>query len=159
MHHTRTVIARSIAIGAVAGLRSMTAPAAVILAAEQGWGRRLPRRLSFLRNNKAVAVATLAAAGEWVADKLPSTPKRTAPVGLVARFTTGAITAAILCGRDRKAAVPAALIGGAAAVGAAFLGYQARQGLRRKLGVSDLPIALAEDAVAIGAGLLTARAA
>jgi len=150
-------MATAVGIGVVAGLRSMTAPAVTVLAVQQRWVASPGRRFTWMKNDKAVAGAWLAAAGEWVVDKLPATPNRTEPAGLAARFVTGASSAALLCGRDRKSAVQAALLGGVAAIGAAFAGYQLRSRLRRKLNVSDLPIAIAEDAIAIGGGMLLAH--
>jgi uncharacterized membrane protein len=91
---------------------------------------------------------------ELVADQLPSTPARTAPVGLIARLVMG-----MLCGACLAVAGGASIWVGAltAAVGAlvgAFGGYRARVGLVRSLQVRDIMVAIPEDLVAIGLGLL-----
>src|SRR6266436_8596003 len=79
-------------IGIVAGLRSMTAPAVVAWAAHLGWINLSGSRLAFMGSVWAVAIFTLLAVGELVADKLPTTPARTSTVPLVARIIIGMLT-------------------------------------------------------------------
>src|ERR1700738_4677867 len=83
-------------IGVVAGLRSMTAPAAVAWAAHLGWMNLSGSPLAFLGSAWAVGLFTVGALGEFVADKLPTTPARTAAVGLTARIVFGLLTGACL---------------------------------------------------------------
>ena len=75
-------------IGFFGGLRSLTPPAAAAWAAYLGW-LRLERPLSLVGAVPAVAVFTLLAAMELVADKLPGIPNRTSPPGLIARVLSG----------------------------------------------------------------------
>ena len=120
-------------IGVIAGLRAMTAPAVVACVAF--WHRFLQGTpLSFMGRLPAAIIFTALALGELYADQLPSTPSRLAPVGLIARIVTGGLS-------------------GAGVVGA-FAGYHARTGLVRALKVPDLPIALLEDAIAIGGAIV-----
>ena len=72
-------------IGFFAGLRSLTAPAATAWAVYLGW-LKLERPLSLIGSVAAVAIFTLLAVVELVADKLPQTPGRTSPPGLIARI-------------------------------------------------------------------------
>jgi len=67
-----------------------TAPAVVAWAAHIGWIHLNQARLHFLGSAAAVAVFTLFAVIELVADQLPSAPSRTAPPGLIARIVLGA---------------------------------------------------------------------
>src|SRR5260370_5201107 len=83
-------------IGVVTGLRSMTAPAVVVWAAHLGWMNLSGSPLAFLGSAWAVGIFTVAALGEFVADKLPTTPARTAAVGLTARIVLGLLTDAWL---------------------------------------------------------------
>src|SRR5712664_3210216 len=71
-------------IGVVTGLRSMTAPAVVAWAAHLGWINLHGSPLAFVGSAWAVGIFTLGALGEFVADKLPTTPARTAVLGLTA---------------------------------------------------------------------------
>ena len=81
-------------IGVIDGLRSMTAPAIVAWAAHRGWLNLLNSSLSFMGSTPAVAFFTLGALGELVVDKLPSTPRRTARLGLIARSVLGGLSGA-----------------------------------------------------------------
>src|SRR5215831_817434 len=80
-------------IGFFAGLRSLTAPAATAWAAHLEW-LRLDRPLSLIGSFPSAVILTLLAIAELVADKLPKTPNRTSPPGLIARILTGALTGA-----------------------------------------------------------------
>ena len=82
-------------IGIVAGLRSLTAPAVVAWGAHLGWLNLHGSPLAFMGSTTAVAIFSLLAIGELVVDKLPTTPKRTAPVGLIARIITAACAARV----------------------------------------------------------------
>src|ERR1700680_5132098 len=83
-------------IGVVAGLRSMTAPAVVAWAAHLGWINLHGSPLAFMGSAWAVGIFTIGALGEFVADKLPTTPARTEAVGLTARIVVGLLTGASL---------------------------------------------------------------
>lgn len=139
-------------IGAVAGLRSLTAPAAVSWAARLGWLPLGDTPLAFLGFAATPYILTVLAVGELVNDKLPRTPSRKAPAPFFARVVTGALSGAAL------GAVSHALLGGlvAGAVGAVagtLAGFELRSRLVRAFGGNDLPVALLEDAVAIGSAL------
>jgi uncharacterized membrane protein len=139
-------------IGVVSGLRSLTAPAIVAWAAHRGWIQLNDARLHFLGSTAAVVVFTLLAVVELVADQLPSTPSRTAPVGLTARIILGALSGAAIAVSGAQSIVFGAVLGAAGGVVGAFAGYQVRTRLVKALKVPDFVIATLEDAVAIGAG-------
>jgi len=63
------------------------ASAAVAWAVHLGW-LKLGRPLSFIGSVPAVIILSLLAITELVFDKLPSTPNRTAPPGVIARIVT-----------------------------------------------------------------------
>ncbi len=140
-------------IGVVAGLRSLTAPAVVAFAAHRGWINLHNTPLSFMGSTAAFAIFVLLALGELVTDKLPSTPSRTAPPGLIARAVTGGICGACLALAGAQSLTLGALLGIAGGLVGTFGGYQLRTGLVKALKVPDFVIALAEDALAIGGGL------
>jgi uncharacterized membrane protein len=148
------VLLLTFCIGLVAGLRSLTAPAVVAWAAHLGWINLSGSPLAFMGSMWAVGLFTILALAELVADQLPSTPARTAPVGLGARIVT-----ALLCGACLGIAGGASLWLGAivAVIGAlvgTFGGYRARVGLVKSLHAPDIAIAVPEDLIAIGLGLL-----
>jgi len=144
------------AIGVVAGLRSFTAPAVVAWAAHLGWINLRGSSLSFMGSAWAVGVFSILALVELVADKLPNTPARTAPVGLCARIVTGAVSGACLAVAGSATLWLGAIAGALGGIAGAFGGYHARVGLVRALRVPDFAIAIPEDLIAIGLGLFLA---
>jgi uncharacterized membrane protein len=148
------IILLTFGIGFVGGLRSMTAPAVVAWAAHLGWIGLAGSPLAFMGSRWAVAMWTVFAMGEFIGDLLPKTPARTAPMPLIVRIVIGLLTGGCLAIAGGIALWIGALIGGIGAVAGAFGGYQARAGLVRAFHVQDFVIAIPEDLVAIGLGLL-----
>lgn len=142
------------AIGIVAGLRSMTAPAVAAWAARLGWLDLEGTPIAFLGNSWVPWLLTALMLGELVADKLPRTPSRTKPGPFIARIVTGSFAGAALTAGSGQPLIAGAIFGGLGAVAGTLGGYRARTGLVRALGVPDYAVALAEDAVAVGGALL-----
>ena len=135
-------------IGFFAGLRSLTAPAVTAWAAHLGW-LDLPVPLAWIGGTIAVAVFTVLAVLELVADKLPSTPSRTSPPGLIARIALGGLSGACLGAAGGGRAGVGGLLGIVGALVGGFGGYQARTNLVRTLGTPDAVVAVLEDVIAI----------
>ena len=74
----------ALGIGFAAGLRSLTPPAVVAWAAHLGWLNLNNSPLAFMGSIIAVVVFSLLAVFELIVDLLPSTPRRTAPMPLIA---------------------------------------------------------------------------
>jgi uncharacterized membrane protein len=129
--------------GAATGMRSQSALAAFELTAPNAHPVRR-------------ALTAAGAATELVLDKLARTPSRVSPAGLVPRLALGGVTAWLLAGRGGANRLGAAVVGTAAAGAASVGGARARAALSGRLG-SDLPGALAEDAVALTLAGLAAR--
>ena len=151
--NTGFVLLFALGIGFVAGLRSLTAPALVAWAAHSGWINLHGSPLAFMGTGWAVGIFTVLALVELVADQLPNTPSRTAPVGLSARVVTGALSGACLAIAGGGAIWLGAVAGAIGGIAGAFGGYRARVGLVKSLGVADYAVAIPEDLVAIGLGL------
>jgi uncharacterized membrane protein len=141
-------------IGVVAGLRTLTAPAAVAWAAHLQWLHLRNTPVALMGSTGAVVIFTLLALLELVIDKRPSTPARTALPGLIGRIVFGGLSGACLAASGMASIPAGALLGAAGGVAGAFGGYQARTRLVRVLNLPDTVIACIEDAVAIGAGLI-----
>ena len=135
----------------MAGLRSLTAPAVVAWSAHLGLLNLHGSPLAFMGSITAVAIFSVLAVGELITDKLPTTPKRTAPALLVARIITGALCGACLCASAGQSLVVGALLGGIGGIAGAFLGYSIRRSL--DLRIKDAVVAVCEDMIAIGLAL------
>lgn len=139
-------------IGFFAGLRSLTAPTATVWAARLGW-LKLGRPLSLIGSIPSVAIFTVLAAVELVADKLPQTSNRTSLPGLIPRIVTGGLTGACVAAGEAQGLFLGALIGAADGVVGCFGGYQVRTRLVKALGTRDIYVALLEDLMAIAGSL------
>jgi len=139
-------------IGFFAGLRSLTAPAVTAWVVHVGW-MKLPGALALMGSIPAVAIFTLLAVMELVADKLPKTPSRTAPLGLVARIIMGGLTGACVAVAGGEGALLGALFGIIGGIMGCFGGFHARTRLVKAVGTPDIYVALLEDLVAITGSL------
>ncbi|MEZ0334520.1 MAG: DUF4126 family protein [Gemmatimonadales bacterium] len=142
------------AIGVVAGLRSMTAPAIAAWAARLAWIDLAPTPLAFLGSAVATYILTAFMVAELVADKLPRTPNRTALGPFVARILTGGLAGAALTAGVGQSLLVGAILGALGGIAGAFGGYRARTGLVRALKVPDYVVAVIEDIVAVGGAIL-----
>jgi len=94
-------------------------------------------------------IFTVLALGEYVVDKLPKTPNRTAPAPLLGRIMMGGLVGAIVAaGLDGSEVEGVILAVGGALVGA-FGGFLIRREIVLRSGGNDWPVALVEDASAV----------
>ena len=143
-------------MGAVSGLRTFTGPAILSEAAHLKFLKLKGTPFAFLASDRAARMSTILALGELVADKLPFIPDRTEAPGLVGRFVAGAVCGAAIARRRKRSEMAiGALVGGSAAILAAFAGTQ----YRRRVKLHPLAAALIEDGVAIGMGSAVVAAA
>ncbi len=141
---------RPFGIGALTGLRSLSAVAALSWAASlggpgAGWIPFGPR---------ARRLATLAALAEMAGDKMPFAPDRRIAPSFLLRLALGAAGGAVLAGRGVSRR-EGALTGIAGAVAGTLLGRAARGAGTRSGG--DWARALTEDAVAAGLAVALVR--
>jgi uncharacterized membrane protein len=146
-----TIYLFAILIGIIAGLRSMTAPAAASWAASFGWLKVHGTPVAFLGYAWTPYIFGLLAIGELVSDKLPKTPSRKAPGPFIGRIFTGALSGAAI-GASGGSWMVGALAGAVGAVIGTLGGAEARRRLAIAFG-KDLPAALLEDVVAIGGAI------
>ena len=139
-------------IGIVAGLRAMTAPAAVSWAGYAGWLALAGTPFAFMGGWWAPWLFTVLALGEFITDQLSSTPSRKVPMQFGARVAAGALSGATIAATGGRLAVGAAA-GAVGAVIGTFGGAILRARLAAYFG-QDRPAAFIEDAIAIIAALL-----
>ncbi len=144
-------------LGAVTGLRTFTALALIGQAAQTQSIPMTGEPLKFLTDGVGVNVVLGLGVAELIGDKLPFTPARTEPLGLVGRGVAGAMAGSAICSSYKRRPFWGAVVGAAAAIGAAYAGYYIRRGLTKDGRLPDLVVALAEDAVAIGTAIAILR--
>jgi uncharacterized membrane protein len=139
------MLGRAALLGAATGMRSSVALAVLILRRSGGLPAVLDRRA-------ARSAAVIVDAGELFLDKLPTTPSRLDPLGLISRVVAASLAAAVLARSGHRRPVPAMAVASACTVAAAKISHDARAALARH--IPDPAVAVAEDALAIGlAGL------
>ncbi|HXV31727.1 MAG TPA: DUF4126 domain-containing protein [Sinorhizobium sp.] len=135
-------------IGIVAGLRTMTAPAALSIAGAAGWLPVANSWAAFMGFRFAPYLFGLLALIEYVTDQLPNTPSRKVPQQFGVRIVSGGFCGAVI-GTFGDALVGGAIAGVIGTVIGTLGGFEARKRLAAMIGGKDLPIALLEDLVAI----------
>jgi uncharacterized membrane protein len=152
---------RALTLGVVSGLRSMTGLAAVALAAQPDGPyaslAEAPAYWRWIATRAGLAGFGLAAAGEFVGDKLSITPARTTPPSLAGRLGCGALAGAIVCRAVGHSPVIGGALGAVGALIGTFAGYNYRVSVARSTGIPDLPLALVEDATAVAVALGVTR--
>ena len=144
-------------IGFLAGLRSLTPPAATAWAAHLGW-LKLQGSLALIGSVYAVALFTLLALGELAADKWAKIPNRTSIPPLITRILTGGLAGACIAASAGEIAWLGAALGAVGGIAGTFGGYYARKWLVLALRVPDFTIAVLEDLVTIaGCVLIVSR--
>jgi uncharacterized membrane protein len=130
----------AILAGTATGLRSTVGVAALI-------NRRASGLPGWLAREPAVVLAPLALTGELVADKLPSTPSRLAPTGLVGRVTSAALAGAVIARSTDQPVALAVIVACAAALASARVGHDVRVAASDRL--PPCAVAAAEDGLAL----------
>ncbi len=142
---------KSILIGTIAGMRSMSAPALIgNIVSDKAFFGIGNRRLKFLKNSNVYAAMNVLALGEMLADKLPNAPDRIDAPLLTARAISGAACGAAISMLENENKLTGAIIGGAAAIASTFVFFKLRTKADEILKLPDTAVALAEDAVVFG---------
>ena len=151
-------ILKAFEIGVIAGMRTMTAPALVSYKLSHTEPSRSvgpplsDSNLHFMTSATTTNVLAVLAGGELIADKLPNTPDRIGQPQVWGRIASGALSAAALTEADGESAPIGAIIGALGAVAGAFAFFHLRRWLTHEQGLPDPLVAVAEDALTIGAG-------
>jgi uncharacterized membrane protein len=140
-------------LGMCTGLRTMT-PIAVLCWFAYRNALHLVGWRSFTANVIAVGIFTLMALGEYIGDKLPSTPSRTSPVGLIGRGLFGGFVGFVLAQPLLLSPVLAVVIGIVGALLGTYAGWFVRTRVVMALKCPDWPVAVAEDCIAITLSIL-----
>jgi uncharacterized membrane protein len=111
-----------------------------------------------LRRRSSVPLTLLAATGEMVADKLPTTPSRLEEGPFLGRITLGAAAGSGVSAAFGGSRITGALLGAAGAAAGSVAGYRLRVAAARRTRLPDTALGLLEDALAVGLGLIATSA-
>jgi uncharacterized membrane protein len=144
----------ALTLGAVSGMRSMMAPAVIAWAARRSGVDLESTPFSAFKGPGIGRTAAALVVGEMVADKTPFVPGRTDSTALLTRAVTGGAAGAAVFKARKQNVLLGAVVGAAAAVGAAYVTYHLRKKAAKRFQVSDRVVALVEDGIALTAGLI-----
>lgn len=143
-------------LGTMTGFRSMTPMAVLCFFAYRGnldvagtWAFWTARPVTTI-------VFCVLAFGEYLGDKLPRTPNRTAPFPLVARVAFGALVGALAATGLHGSALEGGFLGAISAFAGTFVSFHLRQRLTKGKGFPDFSIALSEDLLVLVLSFLAA---
>jgi uncharacterized membrane protein len=149
------VLLLALAIGVIAGLRALTAPAVVAWGAFLGWIDLDGKWSEWMAHPITLTVLTIFLLVELVTDQLPQTPSRKSAPQFLTRIIMGAFAGAVIGSAffHTFSATGAGMVG---AVLGTMAGAAARQRFAEARNGQDRPGAILEDIVAVGGGFLVA---
>lgn len=150
---TKDMALRIVALGFVAGLRSMT-PFALLQRTRERDPEPTNDLERFLDSTALQTITTLLATGEVLGDKLPFIPSRTSKGSLIARISIGGLAGMSLARRYQQPLVLGAALGAVGAGVGSYAGYYSRSVIQNVTGIPGWILGLVEDAIALRLGTL-----
>lgn len=154
LYNQNNYILKTVGLGAVAGMRAMSAPA--LLSDELS---KMPTNalaaspLHFLQSDSVATGLKIMAATELLGDKLPKVPDRINPPSLIIRALSGAVVGATLFTANKDKTMKGALVGAAAAIAGTFGSFYLRKAIRKFTNLPDSFSGSLEDAIMLSSGL------
>lgn len=159
LYNQNNYVWKAVGMGAVAGMRAMSAPA--LLSEELS---RMPSQslahspLHFLQSDSVATGLKVLAATELLSDKFPNVPDRITPPSLAVRAVSGAVVGATVFTANRDNTVKGALIGAAAAIAGTFASFYLRKAIKKYTHLPDSLGGALEDAIMFSSGLAITKA-
>lgn len=155
---TGQLVLRTLGLGAVAGIRSMSAPAQLSRAASGGRIDGIEKTLfASLASTRVSRLLTVLAVGEMIADKYSGAPDRVSTPGLFGRAASGALVGAALFASSGRQGKSGAALGLISTVAASYPSYYLRVGLLERSNLPNWALGLLEDVFAEGLGALSLK--
>lgn len=150
----------AIGLGAIAGMRAAAAPAITAHILSNNPSKRfLKSPLGFMQSKGLAIALKILAEGELVGDKLPNTPSRTEPGGVIARCISGALAGASIYKASGNNFLTGALLGSGAALASTYACHSLRKETGLKFKIFDPFVGAIEDGVVIGGGIVLTKLA
>ena len=158
LYNQNNYVIKAVGMGAVAGMRAMSAPA--LLSDELS---KMPSNtlaaspLHFLQSDAVATGLKVLAATELLGDKVPQAPDRITPPSLLVRALSGAVVGATIFTANKDKITKGAIIGAAAAIAGAFGGFYLRKAIKNITHLPDSFSGTIEDAIMLSAGLAVTK--
>ncbi|WP_439883318.1 DUF4126 family protein [Pontibacter sp. MBLB2868] len=145
---------KTIGLGAVAGMRAMSAPALLSNELSKIPTTRLSHSpLHYLQSGAVSTGLKVMAASEMLGDKIPGIPDRITIPSVLTRAASGALVGATLFTANKDKTMTGAAVGAAAAVAATYISFYLRKLVRKQTSFPDAFSGVIEDAIMLGSGL------
>ena len=150
MDYGRGILLKTLGLGAIAGARSMAAPAALSRAVQRGAVGNLEHTpFAALGSPEVSRALRLFEIGELLVDKLPVAPSRTSPPPLLGRAVSGGFVGAALFASEGRRVAAGGVLGAVSALAGAYAGERLRLLGAQTLGVPGTLLALLEDGIVL----------
>jgi uncharacterized membrane protein len=136
-------------LGVTTGLRAMTPMAVLCWFAYLGYLPLEGTWAAWMASATAVAMFTVLALAEIVADKLPRAPDRISLGPLTARLVFGGLIGSIAATAMIGSGLEGVLLGVVGAALGAFAGFMIRRDMVQRIGCAEWKVALVEDLIAV----------
>ncbi|WP_148041384.1 DUF4126 family protein [Rufibacter immobilis] len=144
---------KALALGAIAGIRAMTAPALLSNHFHHSPTIFLEgTKLGYLQKSGVATGTKLLAVLEMLGDKIPNVPDRIKPIELLPRVVSGGLVGATLAEANGESRITGGLLGVVGALASSYVFFFLRTRLVKITGLPDATFALMEDALALKAG-------
>ena len=159
LYDQNNYIWKAVGMGAVAGMRAMSAPA--LLSEELS---RMPSSalthspLHFLQSDTVAKGLKVLSVTELLGDKLPNVPDRVTAPSLALRVVSGAVVGATVFTANKASTAKGALVGAAAAVAGTFASFYLRKAIKKYTNLPDSITGTIEDAIMFSSGLAITKA-
>jgi uncharacterized membrane protein len=148
---------RALRLGILTGGRSATPLAVLALNSESKDLKGEWQQWRVFRSPIGRGVLVAAAVGELIGDKLPMTPNRISPFGLIGRVASGVVVGTAMGTVGKKdLRLEGAILGGGGALVGSVVGWLGRK-LLTTIGLKDAVGAVAEDAAVIAGTVKVVR--
>ena len=143
-----------IALGILAGMRSMAAPAISSRMLSGRHSKRLAHSpLNFMQSGTTANVLGVMAIGESVGDKMPEAPDRISAGALIGRSISGGISGASIYKASGKSIIKGAILGSLVAVASTYASFYLRKQIVEQSHLIDPIVGSIEDVLVLGTGL------
>ncbi len=145
---------QTICLAAVAGMRTMVAPAIVSYMLSRNSNNLLRHtRYNIVQTKGFATFFKVAAIAEIAGDKNPLAPDRIVFGGVAARGLSGALVGSAVYKQNNQKPVVGAILGATVAIAATYACFYLRKTIKERYKIADPVLGAIEDCVAIAAGL------
>jgi uncharacterized membrane protein len=147
-------LCQTIGLAAIAGMRAALAPAFLAYQfSKKPFDDLKDSPFNAVQRPVIAKGLKVLALGELIGDKLPKTGDRIAAPGVIGRSLSGALVGAAIYKADRSDVITGAVVGATVAAATTYISFYTRKKIGERCGINDSFLGVAEDIIAIAAGL------